>query len=105
MSGFGMEGAIREWIKWVAWLVGISFAAFFFLDARHAHPPDVVQSEARLNRTILMKESARYAEVAKFYTDKLQGGEALTEAEANRLDLVQREQKRIHEMLVEDKDG
>lgn len=69
------------------------------MDNRHTHPADVVETEASFNRQLLMKESTRYAEVEKFYTDELKNGQALSEAQLERLDLVQKEQKRIAEIL------
>lgn len=79
--------------------ISIAFAVFFFMDARHTHPTDVVEVEAKFNRDLLMEQSTRYAEVEKFYTDRLRDGEKLSKSEEERLDLVQRQQTRIAEIL------
>jgi len=86
-------------IKTIAGVVAFCFAVFFFMDERHAHPKSVSESAADLNQRIMMAESTRYAEVAKYYTDKLKDGEQLSQAELSRLDLVQRQQERINATL------
>ncbi len=79
----------------------VGFTAWEY--AKYAHRDEVQASmsllDAELRERILMAESTRYAEVAKYYTDKLQEGEALSEAEQARLELVQQQQQRIHETL------
>lgn len=79
--------------------ISAAFAVFFFMDNRHTHPPDLVEAEAKFNRSLLMEQSTRYAEVEKFYTDRLREGETLSQSELDRLDLVQRQQTRIAEIL------
>lgn len=79
--------------------MAVVFAAFLFLDDRHSHPEDVAQTEDSLNNRLLMAESTRYAEVEKYYTDRLRAGEKLSQAELDRLDLVQRQQHRIAEIV------
>ena len=74
--------------------------AFLFLDDRHAHPKDVSAAEAELVQRVLMSDSARYAEIAVFYSNKMRDGEKLTAAEEARLELVQRQQQRINETLI-----
>ena len=86
-------------VKVVAAVVVALFTVFFFMDSRHAHPSEVESSSADLNQRILMAESARYAEVAAHYTNKMREGETLTKAEESRLDLVQRQQERISTVL------
>ena len=80
--------------------IAVAFAIFFFMDSRHAHPIAVEATAAEINQRILMAESARYAEVSKYYLDKLQDGEPLSKAETSRLDLVQRQQERIALILT-----
>ena len=86
-------------IKVIAAVVVALFTVFFFMDTRHAHPVAIETTAAEINQRILMAESARYAEVSKYYLDKLQDGEPLSKAETSRLDLVQRQQERISEIL------
>ena len=85
-------------------ILAVCFGAFFTLDGRHAHQHDVSEDQLHqdtelLNR-ILMSESTRYAEIEKFYTDVMLEGGTLTQAQKDRLDLVQRQQKRIHDILA-----
>lgn len=89
----------KDLISAVVSAVSIAFAVFFFMDNRHAHSPDLVEQEAKFNRNLLMEQSTRYAEIEKYYTDELKSGETLTEAQLERLDLVQRQQTRIAEIL------
>lgn len=89
----------KDLITTIISVTSIAFAVFFFMDNRHTHPTDVVEVEAKFNRDLLMKESTRYAEVEKFYTDRLKDGETLSASELDRLDLVQRQQTRIAETL------
>jgi hypothetical protein len=82
-------------------LTAAAFSAFLFMDTRHVHNPDLVHSEAETSRRIMMSESTRYAEIAKYYSDRMQEGVKLTESERARLDLAQRQQIRIHKALSE----
>ena len=100
MSGF--DSAIREWVKWSAYLIGLAFAAFFFMDTRHAHPPDVLELEAKVNRKIMMKESTRYAEVCAIYSAKLEAGIPIEDWERWRWELCQSEQKAIRDALLDE---
>jgi len=97
-------------VTWVAIIALSAWEVFSYLDERHAQntaleavQADVqareVSIEAKIIERDLMSQSTRYAEVAKFYTDRLQAGETLTKAEAERLDLVQRQQERIAKAL------
>jgi hypothetical protein len=47
-----------------------------------------------------MSESTRYAQIAKYYRDEMQV-RSLSEAEKARLDLVEREQCRLRNELVD----
>ena len=73
-------------------MVSLVFGAFLFLEARH-------QSKEDAYRRLLMSESTRYAQIAKHYAD-VQRERKLTQAELERLDLVEREQDRIHKILT-----
>ena len=90
-----------SFLKELIAVIAIAFAAFFFLDNRHAHNEDVDYSAIEMQRRILMSESTRYAEVAKYYSDKLKAGDSLTPAELARFELVEKQQERIREMFVE----
>lgn len=85
-------------------ILGAAFGAFLFLDNRdeEAHKPDLIEAEASLYERILMSDSTRYAEIQKYYIDKMKSGESLTEAEQARLDLVMRQQERIANTLKKD---
>ena len=83
----------------VAGVVTVCFTVFLFLDTRHTHPEDIAASESTLNNRLLMAESTRYAEIEKYYVDRLKQGEKLSQAELDRLDLVQRQQHRIAEII------
>jgi len=87
-------------IKMTAGAIATVFMVFLFMDSRHSHPDDLECSSADTNQRILMSDSTRYAEINKYYTDKLKGGETLSKAETSRLELVQRQQQRINEILV-----
>ena len=85
--------------KSVAGLIAIAFAVFFFMDDRHAHFAELDNADTALRERILMSESTRYAEIQKYYIDKMKAGQSLTDAEQKRLDLVQKQQERIAEAL------
>jgi hypothetical protein len=95
------ERQTLSFIKELVAVVAVAFAVFFFMDDRHAHNEDVDLSSIELHRRILMSESTRYAEVAKYYADKLKAGEPLTPAELARFELVEKQQQRIREMMSE----
>lgn len=89
-------------VTWVGIIALATWEAYRYLDDRHAHSDDMVVVEAKIVERDLMSQSTRYAEIAKFYTDKMQAGEPLTKAEQERLDLVQRQQQRIATALKGD---
>lgn len=101
------DKTIRTWI----FLIGAAFSAWLFLDtlyiddnelALQQAPQDaaVESVEEDLRTRILMSESTRYAQVAKYYRDEMKT-RGLSDAEQARLDLVEREQCRIRNELVE----
>lgn len=65
------------------------------MNAYYAHQDDMVRRD-------LLSESRRYAEVEKFYTDQMLEGVELSESQKKRLALVQKEQSRIADILLED---
>jgi len=88
----------------------LAFGAFFVMDERHAsqlqvlevrqkHDMEMVHAELEALRQIKLSDSTRYAEVAKFYIDRMKDGEQLSSAEQKRLDLVLAQQERIAEAL------
>ena len=95
-----IDGRIVAVIGVVPAAVGATFSAFLWLDNRHAHSPDIVESEARAIRKVAMSDSTRYAELIHHYT-QLQKERSLTAAEEARLDLARRMQMRIYEQLSE----
>lgn len=87
----------------VAWLEGEDAkqdAAMWQQTALEAQTA-LVAVEARLNTRISMNERARYAELHKYYLDKIKSGEMLTQAEQESFDLTTRMIHRIHAQLVE----
>jgi len=97
--------------KFAVWAIGVVFTAYFAIDSLYIDPTELSVDQAEqkaayeaigedLQTRILMSESTRYAQVAKYYRDELQK-RALTEAEQARLDLVEREQCRIRNELVD----
>ena len=96
-----MSKQVIDLAKSLAAAISLAFAVFFFMDNRHAHIEDVSHTDVELRERILMSESTRYAEIAKFYSDKQLDGEVLTDAERARLELVQKQQVRISETLKE----
>ncbi len=95
-----VDGRIIAAVALIPTRIATAFSVFLFMDSRHAHPPDVVEAEARLVRKVAMSDSTRYAELIHHYTE-VQKKRPLTEAEEARLDLARRMQMRLHESLVE----
>lgn len=87
----------------VAWLEGEDAKqdARMAQDSAREAQAALTASEARLNTRISMNERARYAELHKYYLDKLEAGEVLTQAEQESFDLTTRQIHRIHGQLVE----
>lgn len=80
--------AIATFLMEIAWWV----------DGRYAHAVDTVIR-------IAMSESTRYAQINKFYADKVKNNEPLTAADMSRWELVQREQERINRAVIPDDDN
>jgi len=101
------DKTIRTWV----FLVGAVFSAWMFIDAMYIDDNELALDQSPQNRQvesveedfrtrILMSESTRYAQVAKYYRDEMKARE-LSVAEQARLDLVEREQCRIRNELVQ----
>ena len=97
-----MSMDIEKLIKYVAGAIGAAFTVWFLLEAKYWMRSEAEIESAELKERILMSESTRYAEIAKYYQDKLANGEVLTQAEQDRLALVQRQQMRINQTLTKD---
>jgi Na+/H+ antiporter NhaC len=98
-----MDERIASLAKTVIAAVSLVFAVFFFLEARHVLRSEAEAEAAAVRERILMAESARYAEIASYYTLKLKSGDKLSEAEQARLELVQQQQIRINDTLAKGK--
>lgn len=79
--------------------VTTAFAVFFYMNSIHIenHEMEIVDTDFRTR--VLMSESTRYAEIAKYYRDEMKSRE-LTEAEWARLELVEKQQCRIRNQLA-----
>lgn len=98
-------------IKFAVWAIGVVFTAYLAIDSWYIDSTELQLSQGQqeeayesieedLQTRILMSESTRYAQVANYYRNEMQT-RALTEAEQARLDLVEREQCRIRNELVD----
>jgi hypothetical protein len=87
------------------------FASYDYIDSTYIDPNELKlnqdpqdqaleSAEESLNTRIIMSESTRYAQIAKYYRDEMQV-RSLSEAEKARLDLVEREQCRLRNELVD----
>ena len=81
-------------------IIGAVFTAYLYLDRIHINTYEAEQAALKAHQRILMSESTRYAEVAKYYHD-LQKERDLTLAEMERLRLVQKQQERISQDLLQ----
>lgn len=104
---FEVENSLAvKWIASISAACTVVFLAFLFLDERHLHDHDKVEVTTKMDKNdslvrqrILMSESTRYAEIAKYYYE-LKAERPLTLAELNRLRLVEAQQRRIEETLL-----
>ena len=78
--------------------VSTVFAVFFFMNSIHIENHEMEAADIDFRTRVLMSESTRYAEVAKYYRDELKSRD-LTEAEWARLELVEKQQCRIRNQL------
>jgi hypothetical protein len=81
-------------------IISAVFAAYLYLEKIHINVEEAELSALKAHQRILMSESTRYGEVAKYYHD-LQKERDLTLAEMDRLRLVERQQERIAKDLLE----
>ena len=86
--------------KFVVWAVGLCFTIYFAANALYIENHEMETEKASMSQRILMSESTRYAQIAKYYRDEMQV-RGLSEAEKARLQLVEREQCRIRNELVD----
>ena len=95
-----IDDNVGRWIGSIVTVCSVIFAVFLFLDARHVDHQEAMVNDSKVRQRILVSESTRYAEVYKYYVD-LQKERPLTQAEQLRMNLVEQEQKRITETLLE----
>ena len=61
----------EKFLRFLVFAIGTAFLVFFFLEERHFLRSEAEQEIVDRNERILMSESTRYAEVAKYYSDKM----------------------------------
>ena len=88
----------NEHIKFVAWAIGLAFSVYFAANALYIENHEMDKEKTDFNTKVLMSESTRYAEIAKYYRDEMKKRD-LTEAEWARLELVETQQCRIRNTL------
>lgn len=79
--------------------ISTAFAVFFFMNGIHIENHEMEAADKDFRTRVLMSESTRYAEIAKYYRDEMKERE-LTEAEWARLELVEKQQCRIRNQLA-----
>lgn len=85
-------------------IVGSVFTSYLYLDSVHVDLKEQEVEVVRMHQRMLMAESTRYAEVAKYYYE-LKEDRDLTLAELNRLRAVEKQQERIAKQLMETTHG
>lgn len=78
--------------------ISVAFAVFFYMNSIHIENHEMEAVDVDFHTRILMAESTRYAEIAKYYREEMQN-RPLTEAEWARLELVERQQCRIRKQI------
>ena len=86
-------------LKFTAWAIGIAFSLYFAANSLYIENHEMDAEKTDFNTKVLMSESTRYAEIAKYYRDEMKLRE-LTEAEWARLELVEKQQCRIRNTLA-----
>jgi hypothetical protein len=85
-------------------LIGAAFAAFFILDERHAHDVEVHQIKddltAEMVRRDWMNKSEYAARAKKYYRDLQEEGVELHEADRLRIEMLDRDQQRAHDVVM-----
>lgn len=94
----------RTQIELLIGVVGAAFAAFFVMDARHAHDEEVHAMVGRLTEEVIMREAAVKSEYAaqakKYYRDLEDEGVELRDADKLRIEMLDRQQQRAHDILM-----
>lgn len=78
--------------------ISLAFGVFFYMNSIHIENHEMEAVDIDFHTRLLMSESTRYAEIAKYYREEMQN-RALTEAEWARLELVERQQCRIRKQM------
>lgn len=79
-------------------IVSAIFGAYIYLNSIHIENHELAAESDRVYDRLLMSDSTRYAQIAKYYYD-VQKERPLTKAEESRLRLAEREQCRIRNIL------
>jgi hypothetical protein len=87
-------------ITLVVTIVSAAFGVYLFFNSIYIENHEMEVEKTTLNNRLLMSESTRYAQIAKYYRDEMKERE-LTAAEQSRLELVEREQCRIRTIISE----
>jgi hypothetical protein len=107
---FEVEDKIVKVVGAITAVGSMVVGALLFMDSRHEPAgivaasqyrlqEEIVDTDSKIRQRILMSESTRYAEIAKYYYE-LQQERPLTLAELERLRLVEKQQERITETLL-----
>ena len=78
--------------------VSAAFGIYFYMNSIHIENHELEMADKDFKTQVLMSESTRYAEIAKYYRDEMKSRE-LTEAEWARLELVEKQQCRIRNIM------
>lgn len=87
-------------LKIVAGAVSTAFAVYLFFNSIYIENHEMEAEKSTLTNRLLMSESTRYAQIAKYYRDEMKERD-LTKAEQARLKLVEKEQCRIRNIISE----
>ena len=89
-----------KFISLVIRIITAAFGVYLFFNSIYIENHEMEVEKTTLNNRLLMSESTRYAQIAKYYRDEMKERE-LTSAEQDRLELVEREQCRIRNIISE----
>jgi len=89
-----------KFIGLVISIITAAFGVYLFFNSIYIENHEMEVEKTTLNNRLLMSESTRYAQIAKYYRDEMKERE-LTKAEQSRLELVEREQCRIRTIISE----
>jgi len=95
-----IDDTVGRWVGSIVTVCSIVFAVFFFLDTRHVSHEEAMIADSKLRQRILMSDSTRYAEIAQYYQD-VEKERELTKAEQARKTLVEEQQKRTIQTLLD----